>query len=801
MAVSGAWTYTLAGTDATITDYSTAIGGFTPTIPTTLDGNDVIAIASNAMGIKGLTSVTFNHTVDLQGRALQANAGIAVNVNADLTTSGITSTSFPFRNCAIGSGKVTISEGVTSLPDSLFYNSGVSGSITFPSTLQTIGEDCFFFCSITSINIPDSLTLIKRIAFQNNSISTLTFNSDITLGDNCFKDNNNLTLEINADITTGLVNVIDSPFYGCDLANNVTIGEGVTLIDSVLFAVSGLTEISFPESMIDINNDALYGNSNLTSITFNAKETISFGADVLDQSQPSPKGDIYGYDTSVQTWASGESIPTYYNFTLLVSTTSDYLIEINDIDYTDKADMKTIRWTNFENFSNTADGFFIDDTNFIEMGMELIIRRKIDSKIVFGGLIQQPKKVLLSPNFMGVKVHAESYKQILGRRTFELNVQNQLSGTTVQGIFDDFLKAGGAITDEELTLGNIDTGILIESYVKRAQSGLKLFNDLADASDYKWWITNEKAFYFQSTPTYIDNTTTKKLTPNKSDPAYIKCIDLPDFSEDSSKFRTRQNVIGKKIDGVFVFGSYTDTTAETEMATRYGSGVFGSVMVNDNISTTAEANSLAQSEVETYVNPAKIRFKTTDFFEPLELIKVDISILGISNETYKVTKVSYALDNDTRIVCDVTCESYQLANKPKRTWTDEFNEMVKENAKQGNEDDYSYNDNVGIVNLAPAVPYLNTITHILDKDRALHCHYSIVGVSAGAGTVTVTFDINTVVQKTFTFDIIAGNFAKTFSYPIRGIATSGSATVDASTTSTAAVAIAINDLNFWVNNE
>ena len=237
------------------------------------------------------------------------------------------------------------------------------------------------------------------------------------------------------------------------------------------------------------------------------------------------------------------------------------------------------------------------------------------------------------------------------------------------------------------------------------------------------------------------------------------------------------------------------------MATRYGSGVFGSVMVNDNISTTAEADALAQSEVETYVNPAKIRFKTTDFIEPLELIKVDISILGISYETYKVTKVSYAFDNDVRIVCDVTCERYQLANKPKRTWTDEFNEMVKENAKQGDEDDFSYNDNAGVDNLAPAVPYLNTITHVLDKDRALHCHYSIVGVSTGAGTVTVTFDINTVVQKTFTFDVVAGNFAKTLAYPIRGIATSGSATVDASTTSTVAIAIAINDLNFWVNNE
>jgi hypothetical protein len=127
--------------------------------------------------------------------------------------------------------------------------------------------------------------------------------------------------------------------------------------------------------------------------------------------------------------------------------------------------------------------------------------------------------------------------------------------------------------------------------------------------------------------------------------------------------------------------------------------------------------------------------------------------------------------------------------------------MIKSNKSEGEKSDYTYIDNVGVVNLAPAVPYLSTLTHVLDKDKALHCHYSIVGVSAGAGTVTVTFDINTVVQKTFTFDVVAGNFCHTLAYPIRGIATSGSATIDASTTSTVAVAIAINDLNFWVKNE
>lgn len=85
MAVSGAWTYTETGGNATITDYDTGIGGFTPTIPTTLDTFPVIAIGASAMASKSLTSVTMNHVFDLGRNVFVGNQNILVNLNANVT--------------------------------------------------------------------------------------------------------------------------------------------------------------------------------------------------------------------------------------------------------------------------------------------------------------------------------------------------------------------------------------------------------------------------------------------------------------------------------------------------------------------------------------------------------------------------------------------------------------------------------------------------------------------------------------------------------------------------------------------
>ena len=492
--------------------------------------------------------------------------------------------------------------------------------------------------------------------------------------------------------------------------------------------------------------------------------------------------------------------PAYWNFLTKINDFSDAVIEIGGVDYTNQADLKSCRIVKQDNFDNQATVNIVMNTNAIKMGMEMKIRDTVTSEILFGGLIRDPQKVLLNPDFMVLKITADGYKQILGRRTFSVDVQNDLAGNTISQIFDDYLVTGGTYTDEGLSEGNIDNGATIENYVTIAKSGLKIFNDFANASGYKWWITDDKDFYFQASPTYIDNTTTKKLTPDKTDSAYIRCVDMPIFNEDSSQFRTRQFVVGKTKDDTTILGSYTDSTAETEMASRYGSGVYGSVMTSRDISTTAEANTLAETEVKTYVNPASITFKTFDKIEPLELIKVDISLLGISNETYKITKVTKTIQPDFKILSDIVAEKYVVSTKTKRNWTDDFDEMIKNNSADEDEKEIKYDEIVGGTSITNVAPDTRTLSMTVDTDKALHCHYAIVGTCAIATTITVTIAIDAVTKKVFTWDEPIGNFSKTLAFPIRTITTSKSgASITAVTSTTQTLTIAGTDLTFWAS--
>jgi len=391
------------------------------------------------------------------------------------------------------------------------------------------------------------------------------------------------------------------------------------------------------------------------------------------------------------------------------------------------------------------------------------------------------------------ELYAEGYKQILGRRTFQVSEQNKYAGEIVQGVFDDFLESTSP-TSEEFLEGNIDNGALVESYIKPVVSGMKLFNDLANSSGFEWWITNNKYFYFQDTPAYVDKTGSRCLTPDSSDSRYILCRNPPTYEEDSSKFRTRQFVIGKKLDGETIVGNYVDTAAETEMASRYGSGVFGNIITNRNISTEAEADDVAETEVKTYVNPAKIVFTTEEEINPLDLIKVDIDLLDISEETYKVVEVTRIINAAKQIINTAVCEKYIADTKQPRTWTDEFDEMLKNNADEGASEKLFDEYGGGTITTSDT----RTVTAIVDTDKALNINYTIVGTCAGAGTVTVTIQVDAVTKKTFVFDVVAGNFSKTLSYPIQTISTSGSSSVTCQTATTVNLVVAANDLTFWV---
>ncbi len=159
--------------------------------------------------------------------------------------------------------KIVINEGITVIPNDMFFDCSGVTSVSLPSTLETIYSFAFGFCdSLKSLHIPQSVNMIEKWAFDNcSSLESITVDENNTTffsKDNCLieKKSNKLVLGcMNSVIPNdGTVTIIgDSAFYGCSNLESITIPQSVTVIDDYAFSCcEGLKEIHVPDSVLSI---------------------------------------------------------------------------------------------------------------------------------------------------------------------------------------------------------------------------------------------------------------------------------------------------------------------------------------------------------------------------------------------------------------------------------------------------------------------------------------------------------------------------------------------------------------------
>ena len=172
-----------------------------------------------------------------------------------------------FYRCT-GLTSITIPDGVTSIGDDAFYGCTSLTSITIPDGVTSIGEDMFRGCtSLTSITIPDSVTSIGEYAFYGcTSLTSITIPDSVTsIGEGAFQECTGLTSITIPDSVTSISN---QAFAGCSGLTSVTIGSSVWRIGNYAFSgCSGLTSITIPNSVTNIDTYAFSDCSNLTSVT------------------------------------------------------------------------------------------------------------------------------------------------------------------------------------------------------------------------------------------------------------------------------------------------------------------------------------------------------------------------------------------------------------------------------------------------------------------------------------------------------------------------------------------------------
>ncbi len=202
----------------------------------------VTTLTSNAIAnADKFKSVTFGSNV----KAVPASWGSFTNV-----------TSIGFAN----------NSKCTEIGNEAFKGSGNLKTVTFPSSLKTIGNSVFVNCgNLNSVNLGDTaVETIGSCAFQGTKIDEITFPDSLkTIGKQAF--NNCVSLaSVTFGVNSNLTAIEDEAFKGCTALTSIAFPDSLTTLGIDSFMNCGvLTSVTWPDNPEFTTVRGFYGSSAL----------------------------------------------------------------------------------------------------------------------------------------------------------------------------------------------------------------------------------------------------------------------------------------------------------------------------------------------------------------------------------------------------------------------------------------------------------------------------------------------------------------------------------------------------------
>lgn len=229
--------------------------GASITIPSTIDGANVVKIADNAFeGNEVLSSITISDSITDLG-------------------------SHSFKDCK-NLERVDLPESLKALGNYVFEGCDGLEEITLPASISKIPEGAFYDCDkLLQININGQLEDIDSYAFKNcKAMKSFDFGNELKeIGTEAFSGCSSLENAYMPDSITGLGTYI---FKDCTSIKKAHINEGrINIMEGLFYGCEKLEEVNIPDTVENIRADAFRGCKNLKKIELpNSVKVIESGA-------------------------------------------------------------------------------------------------------------------------------------------------------------------------------------------------------------------------------------------------------------------------------------------------------------------------------------------------------------------------------------------------------------------------------------------------------------------------------------------------------------------------------------------